>query len=55
MNAVILLVFFFKIMLVEAIYHVVEIILASDRKGIHNGHQFARDNVARSLALDSKR
>jgi hypothetical protein len=55
MYVVVLLVFFFKIMLVEEIYQVVEMLLAPDRKGIQNGHQFARDNVARSLALDGKR
>ena len=55
MNAVILLVFFFKIMLVEEIYQVVEMLLALDRNGVQNRHQLARDNVSRSIALDSKR
>ena len=55
MYVVVLLVFFFKIMLVEEIDKVVKMLLTPDRNGVQNGHQFARDNVARSIALDSKR
>lgn len=55
MYGVVLLVFFFKIMLVEEIDQVVEMLLALDRNGIQNGHQFSRDNRARSIALDRQR
>jgi hypothetical protein len=55
MYGVVLLVFFFKIMLVEEIDQVVEMLLAPDRNGVQNGHQFAGDNGTRSLALDRQR
>jgi hypothetical protein len=55
MYGVVLLVGFHEIVLVEILGDVVEILLALDRKCVQNGHQFARDNIARSLALDGKR
>jgi hypothetical protein len=55
MYGIVLLVGFLEIVLIEILGNVVEILLALDRKCVQNGHQFARDNIARSLALDGKR
>jgi hypothetical protein len=55
MYGVVLLVGLHEIVLTEKVGDVVEILLALDWKRVQNGHQFSRDDVARSFALHRQR